>query len=31
MNVVDSSGWVEYFFGRPNAAFFRPSMHFLRS
>jgi toxin FitB len=23
MNVVDSSGWIEYFFGRPNAAFFR--------
>ena len=22
-HVVDSSGWVEFFFGRPNAAFFR--------
>lgn len=26
MNVVDSSGWVEYFFGRPNAAFFRSAI-----
>ncbi|HEY7337375.1 MAG TPA: type II toxin-antitoxin system VapC family toxin [Bryobacteraceae bacterium] len=26
MNVVDSSGWIEYFFGRPNAAFFRPAI-----
>ncbi len=24
MNVVDSSGWIEYLFGRSNAAFFRP-------
>lgn len=23
MNVVDSSGWIEYFFGRSNAALFR--------
>ena len=22
MNVVDSSGWIEYFFGRPNEGFF---------
>jgi predicted nucleic acid-binding protein len=27
MNVVDSSGWIEYFFGRPNAAFFRVAIH----
>jgi toxin FitB len=27
MNVVDSSGWIEYFFGRPNAAFFRSAIH----
>jgi toxin FitB len=26
MNVVDSSGWIEYFFGRPNAAFFRAAI-----
>src|ERR1700722_14829548 len=31
MNLVDSSGWIEYFFGRPNAAFFRPAIHDLRS
>jgi predicted nucleic acid-binding protein len=24
MNVVDSSGWIEYVFGRSNAPFFRP-------
>ena len=24
MNIVDSSGWIEYFFLRPNAAFFSP-------
>ena len=24
MNVVDSSGWLEYYTGGPNAAFFRP-------
>jgi predicted nucleic acid-binding protein len=29
MNLVDSSGWIEYFFGRPNAAFFRPAIHDL--
>jgi predicted nucleic acid-binding protein len=23
MNVVDSSGWIEYFVGGPNAAFFK--------
>ena len=22
MNLVDSSGWIEYFFGGPNAAYF---------
>lgn len=27
MNVVGSSGWIEYFFGRPNTAFFRPAIH----
>jgi hypothetical protein len=27
MNVVDSSGWIEYFLGRPNTAFFRPAIH----
>ena len=27
MNLVDSSGWIEYFFGRPNAAFFRSVIH----
>jgi predicted nucleic acid-binding protein len=31
MNLVDSSGWIEYFFGRPNAAFFRPAIHDLRN
>jgi predicted nucleic acid-binding protein len=29
MNVVGSSGWIEYFFGRPNAAFFRPAIQNL--
>jgi toxin FitB len=24
MNVVDSSGWIEYFTGGPNAVFFTP-------
>ena len=24
MNLVDTSGWVEYFFGGPNAAYFAP-------
>jgi predicted nucleic acid-binding protein len=24
MNIVDSSGWIEYFFSRPNATFFSP-------
>lgn len=24
MNIVDSSGWIEYFFGGPNAGFFGP-------
>lgn len=27
MNVVDSSGWIEYFLGRPNAGFFRTVIH----
>lgn len=31
MNLVDSSGWIEYFFGRPNAGFFRPAIHDLRN
>ena len=22
MNIIDSSGWLEYFAGGPNAAFF---------
>lgn len=26
MNVVDSSAWLEYFAGRPNAAFFAPAI-----
>lgn len=26
MNVVDSSGWLEYFADGPNAAFFAPSI-----
>ena len=26
MNVVDSCGWLEYFAGGPNAAFFAPSL-----
>ncbi len=29
MKLVESSGWIEYFFGRPNAAFFRPAIHDL--
>lgn len=24
MNLVDTSGWIEYFFGGPNAGFFSP-------
>ncbi len=24
MNLVDTSGWIEYFFGGPNAAYFTP-------
>jgi toxin FitB len=27
MNVVDSSGWIEYFLGRPNVGFFRTVIH----
>ena len=26
MNVVDSSGWIEYFNGGPNARFFQPAI-----
>lgn len=26
MNVVDSSGWIEYFTNGPNAAFFAPAI-----
>jgi predicted nucleic acid-binding protein len=26
VNVVDSSGWIEYFAGGPNAAAFRPAI-----
>lgn len=26
MNVVDSSGWLEYFAGEPNADFFAPAI-----
>ncbi len=26
MNVVDSSGWLEYFIDGPNAAFFAPAV-----
>lgn len=26
MNVVDSSGWIEYLSGGPNTAFFRPAI-----
>jgi predicted nucleic acid-binding protein len=27
MNVVDSSGWIEYFADRPNKPFFRETIH----
>ena len=27
MNVVDSSGWLEYFADGPNAGFFAPAIH----
>jgi predicted nucleic acid-binding protein len=27
MNVVDSSGWLEYFAKGPNASFFKPIIH----
>ena len=27
MNVVDSSGWIEYFVGGPNAGFFERPIH----
>ena len=26
MNLVDSSGWLEYFAGAPNAGFFAPAI-----
>lgn len=31
MNVVDSSGWVEYFNKGPNARFFIPSIQHTQS
>ena len=27
MNIVDSSGWLEYFADGPNAAYFAPAIH----
>lgn len=30
MNVVDSSGWLEYFAGGPNAGFFAPAVEDLK-
>jgi predicted nucleic acid-binding protein len=27
MNVVDSSGWLEYFAKGPNTTFFKPAIH----
>jgi predicted nucleic acid-binding protein len=30
MNVVDSSGWLEYFAGGPNAGFFAPAIETTR-
>lgn len=30
MNVVDSSGWLEYFADGPNAAFFAPAIEATR-
>jgi toxin FitB len=27
MNVVDSSGWLEYFVRGPNTTFFKPALH----
>ena len=27
MNVVDSSGWIEYLFERPNERFFAAAIH----
>jgi toxin FitB len=26
MNLVDTSGWIEYFFGEPNATYFAPAI-----
>ncbi|MCH7532745.1 MAG: type II toxin-antitoxin system VapC family toxin [Gemmatimonadetes bacterium] len=31
MNVVDSSGWIEYFVGGPNAGFFEQPLHEIES
>ena len=31
MNVVDSSGWVEYFVNGPNASFFAPPIEDIRN
>ena len=30
MNLVDTSGWIAYFFGGPNAAFFSPAIENTR-
>jgi predicted nucleic acid-binding protein len=29
MNLVDTSGWIEYFFEGPNAAFFAPPIELI--
>lgn len=31
MNLVDTSGWIEYFFGGKNASFFAPAIEDTRS
>ena len=31
MNLVDSSGWLEYFAGSPNAPFFAPAIEDLKN
>ena len=31
MNLVDTSGWIEYFFGGANASFFDPPTEDIRS
>ncbi len=30
MNIVDSSGWLEYFADAPNATFFAPAIENIR-